>query len=181
MNPALVRLAILVYPRHWRRRDGAELEQLVLAVMTERHSLPRRARILLDLIVHGVGERCRALESTRAKVVLTSAFAVLIGTFAVATGIAPDPLATTNTQLATTVRLGQGVTVQVGGQGGSAGEGQGGSADQGRGQGRIRVVVPAGADPQVDVAGSGSSVVIDSTSGHILSVTRTNAPTSPPS
>lgn len=172
MNPALVRLAILFYPRRWRHRYGTELEQLVLSVMIERRSLARRAHILLGLIFHGAGERCRALDSTRAKLTLTSAFAVLIGTFAIASGIAPDPLAAINTQLAATVHLGQGVTLKVGGNG---------SGETGQSSGRIRVLVPNGADPQVDVDGSGSSVVIDSASGHVLSVTRADAAASLPS
>ncbi len=170
MDPALVRLAIRAYPKHWRHRYGAELEQLTLAVMTERRSPPRRARVLLGLIAHGAGERCRALESTRAKVTLTSAFAVLLGTFAIASGIAPDPLASTNAQLAASVRLGQGVTLQA----------RGPSGDAGQGLGRVRVLVPKGADPQVSVGGASSSVVIDSASGQVLSVARANAIASPP-
>jgi hypothetical protein len=59
MSRRLLRMLIWLYPRRWRRRYGAELEELAreLAANHDR----TRARLALGLLVSGLAERTRGL------------------------------------------------------------------------------------------------------------------------
>jgi hypothetical protein len=158
MSLRLVRLAILAYPGHWRRRYGAEIENLTVAVLTDQQTSLGRGRILFGLVAHGFDERFRTTEATRVRATLTTTAAVL-ATFAIASGVASDSLAVPNAALSTSVRFGVGVSVQ-----------NGGHPTGGRpGQRRVVVTVPKREGSLISVSRR-SAVVINPKSGEVLSV-----------
>jgi hypothetical protein len=169
MHRSIVRLAILAYPRRWRRRYGVELEQLTIFVLTEQQTLARTLWIVTDLVVRGIDERMRRTESRGTKAVLTSTSAVVAGMFALAGGLASDAVAVPNVALSALVHLGAGVTF-------SPVE----HANPARGTaGTVAVFVPTGPDPQISV-GARSAVAIDIKSGLVTSVTRAGRNTQRP-
>ncbi len=163
MSSFVVRLAILAYPRRWRRRYGGELEELTIAVLASPQASTRRLWIVLDLVINGLDERVRRTESTGFKTALTSMSALLAGMFALAGGLASDSVYTPNVQISPSIHLGAGVSLH---------NGQIGTATL-SGSGGIVVIVPKRRNPQVWVSGVRSAVVINTKSGQVISVTRT--------
>jgi hypothetical protein len=64
ITPTLIRVAIRLYPPKWRRRYGAELEQLSIDLMNRRPGARRKARVCFDLITQGVDKRARTMRLT---------------------------------------------------------------------------------------------------------------------
>jgi len=94
MRRLAIHIAIALYPRHWRQRYGAELEEAALEDACS--SRGRAVYVVLDLATHGLLERLRSRRSRQALVVY-----VLLGTVAAllvsastpaVTGYAPLPL-----------------------------------------------------------------------------------------
>ena len=161
MSPTVVRLAILAYPRRWRRRYGSEVEQLTVLVLKRPYSRAKRMAIILGLVAHGFDERARRTETLRAKTALTSASALAVAMVTLAGGLASDSVFIPNVRLSGAVHLGAGVSLL---------------RDQERSPAaprlsRITVVVPKGPNPLVSVSAH-SAVVVDTKSGQVISVTR---------
>lgn len=159
---SMVGVAILAYPRRWRDRYGAELEQLTLMMLAEPQPLRRRLQVLLDLMFRGLDERARRTESRGAKALLTSAATLLAGMFLLAGGLASDAVYVPNVQLSATVHLGPGVAVVHPGGSGYV---------RATARTAVPVIVSGGRNPQVSI-GAPASVVIDPRSGLITSITR---------
>jgi hypothetical protein len=162
MSPRIVRLAMLAYPRRWRCRYGAELEELTIAVLAPSQPLNRKLGVLVDLVSRGVDERVRRTESRGMKAVLTSGASLLAGMALLAGGLASDAVHVSNVQLSARVRLGPGVSLVRADRLGTS------STFASRG---VAVIVSTGRNPQVSVGG-GSAVVINTRSGLVTSVTR---------
>jgi hypothetical protein len=161
MRAPVVRLAILAYPRRWRRRYGPELEQLTIAVLSRPQTPARRVGIVLDLIINGADERLRRTESTRVKAAATSMSALLAGMFAFGGGLTADSLAASNVQLSPSVHLGAGVSLVRANQPAPAPGARTG----------VSVRVPKGRDPLIAIGGD-AAVVINTKSGKVTSITR---------
>lgn len=65
MTRRLIRLALHAYPARWRRRYGSELEQLSIDVLTSRPGTARRVRLIVVLVMCGVGKRAHSLRRAR--------------------------------------------------------------------------------------------------------------------
>ncbi len=164
MRVRVVRLAILAYPRRWRRRYGPELEQLTLNVLERPwQSEVRRLRIVLGLVTHGVDERFRRAESAKARATVTSISVLLAGMFVLGGGLAADAVWIPNVQISASIRLGAGVSVVRRDRTPPTGPASI--------PGQVTVLVPRSSNPQVFVKGR-SAVVINTKSGQVVSVKR---------
>lgn len=163
MRALVVRLAILSYPRRWRRRYGHEVEDLTIAVLNQPQPQTKRIRILLDLVFHGADERLRRADTPVAKTALTSTSAMVAGMFALASGLASDSVLAPNVQVAASIHLGAQVSLR---------HINGPRPTSPIAPGRIVVVVQNRGNARVSVTGAPSAVVINTESGRVVSVTR---------
>jgi hypothetical protein len=159
MRPALVRFAILAYPSRWRRRYGAELEELTMSVLVDQRTVARQALTLSDLIGHGLGERVLSRGSTVSKTVLVSAAVLAAAMFAMVGGLASDGGRLPVSVLSPVAHIGTGVSV--------VSVPPHGARKPLRG---VVVELPRGQGGQISVAGAPSSVVIDPKRRQVLSV-----------
>jgi hypothetical protein len=76
MTERLIRLALHAFPARWRRRYGAEVEQLSMDLLVHRPGWWRRVSVLLGLVACGVGKRAHALSSIQRAALVATAAAV---------------------------------------------------------------------------------------------------------
>lgn len=167
MRSKLVRLALLAFPRRWRRRYGAELQDFTTEVLAGQQTLAGRALTITDLVGQGIGERLRSTEPLPVKTAITSTAAVVAAAIAMAGGIASDSM-TPIVRLAPNAHIDPGVSVEMGVV----------NSQSLRDHGPIAIHIPKGPYPKgdVQVVGRPSNTVINPKTMQIYSVTPLNQP-----
>jgi hypothetical protein len=85
MTARLIRMALHAFPAQWRRRYGAEVQQLSMDLLAQRPSPWRRVRVLFGLVACGIDERAHALSSIQRAALVATAAAALAATIALST------------------------------------------------------------------------------------------------
>jgi hypothetical protein len=85
MTARLIRMALHAFPAQWRRRYGAEVQQLSMDLLAQRPSPWRGVRVLFGLVACGIDERAHALGSIQRAALVATAAAALAATIALST------------------------------------------------------------------------------------------------
>jgi hypothetical protein len=164
MRRTFVRAAISVYPPGWRRRYGAELEQLVLDVSGGGASALEDARTVVSLAAAGVVEWLRRVgpkSRTAAFALAAGLAALLVNTVALSVGTQALAAGTWAT-LAPTAVIGPGIRVT-----------HNPASAPGN---HVLVLLSPGGSNIVSVTGAPTHVVMNPKTGQVLSITKIRHP-----